>query len=92
MKIAGQCKFIINTTNSPCPFISVNEGDNKICTNQGTDLSLTGWTGNGTNVTWYKSNSNTQPANDPNNIITVSGINLTGTTVNTGALLNNCNI
>lgn len=82
------CKFIINTTSSPCPFISVNEGDDKICSSQGTDLTLTGWTGNGTNVTWYKSNSNT-PASDPNNIITVSGINLTGTTINTGALLNN---
>lgn len=85
------CAFRVKIEEMPCALIDLGPNDEtEICNPEGTVLSLTGFTGNASNVRWYVTTNPSQvPSSSSSNMITVAGTPVTGTTYNTGNLLSN---
>ncbi|HEX2786594.1 MAG TPA: hypothetical protein VHP32_01725 [Ignavibacteria bacterium] len=85
------CAFRVKVEDMPCEFIDLGPNEEtEICNPEGTVLTLTGFTGNASDVKWYRTtNPSEVPASNPSNLITVSGTPVSGTTYNTGNLYSN---
>ncbi len=86
------CVFRVSIEDLPCKLLNLAAQTNEVCNNQGVPLTLENFSGAGTDVRWYMSTTNTNPALDAGNLIKDPSNNpATGVSYNTGNLINSTN-